>query len=219
MTSYSPSDLLISHRLRTRLSLLKPLPPVLDKQDTALEAQRSFKIGEAECARNFGLGPRWRKATVLEVLGSRSYLLSVSNNVWMRHVDQIRARYTSAKGYPALPEHRLKQHRHQMFLPSKRMQYGILLYRYGNRHPQYQSCSPQRHQQSFRSYSMDLCKQHHHQLQLRSSYHLLALLTQGVIHHVTTEFPNALVLTNVFFFICFVLHIYFRWRENFILHM
>jgi len=50
---------------------------------------RSFKEGESVRVHNYGRGDKWLHGTVVDVLGSRNYLVQTGEQFWKRHVDQL----------------------------------------------------------------------------------------------------------------------------------
>ena len=52
--------------------------------------EREFSIGEEVLVQNFRGEPKWLEATVVERMGPVSYKTQISEQVWKRHVDQMR---------------------------------------------------------------------------------------------------------------------------------
>ncbi|XP_046548469.1 uncharacterized protein K02A2.6-like [Haliotis rubra] len=94
-TGKTPAELLMRRSLRTRLSALRPTREglMIKNDDAETEVPRFFNVGQAVFVLNFGVqGSRWVQGTVLERLGDRNYHVSVGQQVWKRHVDQMRPR-------------------------------------------------------------------------------------------------------------------------------
>ena len=100
-TGVSPGSLLVGRHLRTRLDLLRP-PTVASRVRHQQERQKEgydgqtqakmLQVGQHVWARNYSQGPRWLRAVVETVNGSRSYLVRVAGDsrLWHRHLDQLR---------------------------------------------------------------------------------------------------------------------------------
>ena len=89
----------MKRELRTRLDLLRPdiATKVGEKQaaqklDHDSHAKlREYKIGDNVMARNYGSGPKWESAVVVERKGPLSYTVQLDSGViWRRHIDQLR---------------------------------------------------------------------------------------------------------------------------------
>ena len=52
--------------------------------------EREFSIGEEVLVQNFRGVPKWSEATVVERTGPVSYKTQIGEQVWKRHVDQMR---------------------------------------------------------------------------------------------------------------------------------
>ena len=52
---------------------------------------RQFSVGDAVMVRNYCGGEKWKHGTVTEILGSRHYMVELTDTgyVWKRHVDQL----------------------------------------------------------------------------------------------------------------------------------
>ncbi|GFW98729.1 uncharacterized protein K02A2.6 [Trichonephila clavipes] len=83
--------------IRTRLDLFKPnlRDKVVKKQSSRLDTEsilREFQEGEKVAVRNYS-GPiynKWKIGTIINRDGTLSYSIQVGNEIWKRHVDQIR---------------------------------------------------------------------------------------------------------------------------------
>ena len=99
-TGVSPAELLLGHRLRSRLDLLKPdlQASVLDKQQQQKEQhdrrskKREFRPKDL-VFKNFRSGPKWLAGVIKKRTGPVSYLVRVSGFLWRRHQDHVRVRH------------------------------------------------------------------------------------------------------------------------------
>lgn len=98
-TNRTPSSLFLKRELRTRLDLLRPdnatkvgEKQAAQKSDHDSHAKlREYKIGDNVMARNYGRGPKWESAVVVERKGPLSYTVQLNSGViWRRHIDQLR---------------------------------------------------------------------------------------------------------------------------------
>ena len=105
-TGVSPAELLLGHRLRSRLDLLKPdlQVRVLQKQQQQKSQHdchskpRGFQLDDRVFVKNFCQGSPWVPGTIVKKkTGPVSYIVKVagSGQLWRRHVDHIRIRYSS----------------------------------------------------------------------------------------------------------------------------
>ena len=115
-SEYSPSELLNSRQIRTRIDTLLPSPAHLAQGKQAKEATKSqqkeltspvdkvtrnYQVGDTVYAEYCGprrnRQPRWIPAIVTKRLGSRSFNVKVvpRGPVWRRHWEQLQPRYTS----------------------------------------------------------------------------------------------------------------------------
>ena len=98
VTGQTPAELFLNRRPRTRLDLLRPDlgRKVFEKQmdQKAIfdrtSKERHFSIGEEVLVQNFRGEPKWIEGTVAERTGPVSYRVIVGDQIWKRHVDQIR---------------------------------------------------------------------------------------------------------------------------------
>ena len=101
-TGVAPCELLMGRKLRSRLDLLTPnlTGRVQHRQEKQKENHdngkplREFQLQDTVYAENFtGSEPKWLEGIVVEVLGSRSYKVKLTNGVIVRrHIDSIRVR-------------------------------------------------------------------------------------------------------------------------------
>jgi ribosomal protein L21E len=111
-TGVAPSEMLMGRKLRSRLDLLFPdmSEKVRKQQEKQKENRdnsrplREFKDGDAVYVENFSASqplPKWLAGTVVEIIGSRSYLVELRDGrgTVRRHIDSIRAR--APQGNPA----------------------------------------------------------------------------------------------------------------------
>ena len=114
-SGYSPSELLNSRQLRTRLDALLPSPAHVAQGKQAREATKSQQeelVGVAKVSRQYKVGdpvyalycgprrdkqPRWVPAVVKKRLGTRSLNVKVLPHgpVWRRHLEQLQPRYAT----------------------------------------------------------------------------------------------------------------------------
>ena len=98
-TGVPPCQLFAQRELRTQFSLLLPNPEktVMNHQSLQKLAHdrrsrpREWRLGDRILARNFRAGSEWIPGTIVEVLGSVTYLVEVdAGHQWKRHADQIK---------------------------------------------------------------------------------------------------------------------------------
>ena len=107
-TGKTPGELLMNHKLKTRLDLVNPLSQntirtrVEDKQFTQKkhhDSQRSlrgFQVNGLIFVKNFSYGPKWLCGNIIEKSGPVSCVVQLtSGGVCRRHVDHIRKRSSS----------------------------------------------------------------------------------------------------------------------------
>lgn len=101
-TGQSPSQLLMGRQLRSRLDLVNPDLEARVKRAQIRQAeshdvrtkQRDIEVGDQVYVKNFGTGPRWLAATVVEKRGSVSHTVQLEDGrVSQRHVDHLRRKY------------------------------------------------------------------------------------------------------------------------------
>ena len=98
------AELLMGRKLRSPLDLIKPdLNHRVEKEQERQKAAhdqhstvRTFKVGDAVYARNFGPGPKWLPVGIVEGTGPLSWKVKLlDGKVWRRHQDHLRKRYES----------------------------------------------------------------------------------------------------------------------------
>eukprot|EP00117_Sycon_ciliatum_P041979 scpid19977/ scgid1158/ Retrotransposable element Tf2 155 kDa protein type 1 len=100
-TNATPAKLFLGRQLRSRLDLLRPSTAQQNAKTPTEEPAgkaRSFEVGGAVLARDYRNAnhPGWIPATILEKLGSRTYMIVTSQGAqWKRHLDQLRAGHPS----------------------------------------------------------------------------------------------------------------------------
>jgi hypothetical protein len=92
-TGISPAMALFNRPLRCRLDLLKPelTDRMAEKQTKDQSNVRVFSASDVVLARDYTSGNKWAIGQIMQQTGPLSYLVKVKNNVWRRHVDQLRA--------------------------------------------------------------------------------------------------------------------------------
>lgn len=94
LTGETPSLLFLKRNIRTRLDLLKPnlREKIMLKQSAKLQENhaRNFVEGEKVAVRNYTGPKKWKIGTVVNREGSLNYSIQVGNDIWKRHVDQLR---------------------------------------------------------------------------------------------------------------------------------
>ncbi|XP_055932001.1 uncharacterized protein K02A2.6-like [Argiope bruennichi] len=95
LTEETPSALFLKRCIRTRLDLFKPnlRDKVVQKQSSRLDTEsilREFQEGEKVAVRNYSGPNKWKIGTIINRDGTLSYSIQVGNEIWKRHVDQIR---------------------------------------------------------------------------------------------------------------------------------
>ncbi|CAH8512294.1 unnamed protein product [Dicrocoelium dendriticum] len=105
----SPAEALMGRKLRTTNEALIPTekPPT---QSGAYSKPKEFVVGAPVYARDYRAGhPRWIKATVTARRGDMLHNVSVGNDIWVRHRNQLRPRHGETSmpaSYPVrLPLH------------------------------------------------------------------------------------------------------------------
>ena len=96
-TGLSPAELFLKRPLKTRLDLLCPSVErkVLQNQANqkkhhdAHSKDRSFDIGETVWVANLRGEPKWLRGVIIEQTGPISYRVSVGDDIWRRHLDQL----------------------------------------------------------------------------------------------------------------------------------
>ena len=98
-TNRTPCSLFLKRELRTRLDLLRPDNAAYVGEKQAAQKLghdsraklREYKTGDKVMARNYGSGPKWEFAVVVERKGPLSYAVQLDSGViWRRHIDQLR---------------------------------------------------------------------------------------------------------------------------------
>ena len=98
-TGVTPSSLFLHRHIRTRLDLLKPScdSHMFTKQgqhktahDLHAKSPEWF-VGQSVMAKNFHPGPNWISGIIIEKLGPLSLVETSAQQVWRRHVDQLRS--------------------------------------------------------------------------------------------------------------------------------
>ena len=96
-TGVSPAELFLNRRPRTQLDMLRPSArdQVFRRQidqkkshDRCCKA-REFQVGQRVLVRNVRDGPKWVLGEVCGMTGPLSYEVSVGDQVWRRHVEQL----------------------------------------------------------------------------------------------------------------------------------
>ena len=112
-SGFSPSELLMSRQMRTRIDSLLPSPAHIaqgkqTKETTSIsggvsKVTRQYKAGDPVYALYYGprrdKQPRWVPAVVKKSLGTRCFNVKVvpRGPVWRRHWEQLQPRYASAE--------------------------------------------------------------------------------------------------------------------------
>ncbi|XP_055711433.1 uncharacterized protein K02A2.6-like [Phlebotomus papatasi] len=98
-TGKSPAELLMGRRLKTLLS--KVLPDELEEGRKVDGQARQFAVGDHVFARNYGSGPKWIAATIVEKTGPVSYQVQLESGVlWRRHINQLISRTLGTSAQP-----------------------------------------------------------------------------------------------------------------------
>ena len=94
-TGYTPAELLMGRRIRTRLDILHPdlSSRISEKPKTADHATpRVFDIGEPVMVKDYrDRNQPWIKGVIQDRLGPVTYCVQVGCLFWKRHVDQLRS--------------------------------------------------------------------------------------------------------------------------------
>ena len=97
VTGVSPSELLMGHRIRSRLDLLLPNLPakVLKKQTDQVAGRnketnrRTFSIGDLVSSRDLPKRKSWLPGTVISVSGSQLEIRLTDGRLFRRHIDDV----------------------------------------------------------------------------------------------------------------------------------
>ena len=103
ISGFSPSELLNSRQLRTRLDTLLPSPAHVfqSKQSAKVKKVHRFQPGDTVYAEYFGprhdKDPRWVPAVIKKTLGPRTFTVKVvpRGPTWRRHLEQLQPRVDS----------------------------------------------------------------------------------------------------------------------------
>ena len=106
-TGRTPAELMLGRQFRTRLSLLQPdLPHVEKKQQLAKPVRPAkFSNGDHVFIRNYGVNRRvkWVPGRVTSSVGTRMFNVQCADGVHRRHVDQMRQRVKVLPTYSQPP--------------------------------------------------------------------------------------------------------------------
>ena len=106
-TGRTPAELMLGRQFRTRLSLLQPdLPHVEKKQQLAKPVRPTkFSNGDHVFIRNYGVNRRvkWVPGRVTSSVGTRMFNVQCADGVHRRHVDQMRQRVKVLPTYSQPP--------------------------------------------------------------------------------------------------------------------
>ncbi len=111
-TGVSPAELLLGHRPRTRLDLVKPhtAERVEKKQQEqkqkhdATARDRSFQTGDLIWMKNYGTGDKWLPGVVESVIGPVNFNVKLEDGRMRRcHTDQLRQRQDSGLPLAVVP--------------------------------------------------------------------------------------------------------------------
>ena len=101
-SGFSPSELLNSRQIRTRLDTLLPNPAhIMQSKQKTVKKVHSFQPGDSVYAEYYGhrqeRDPRWVPAVIKKVLGPRSFTVKVIPHgpIWRRHLEQLQPRASS----------------------------------------------------------------------------------------------------------------------------
>ena len=94
-TGRTPAELMLRRNIRTKLSLLKPdlYGDVLERQEKMVQQRgtthRELEEGSKVLARNYRGEEKWSEGRITGKLGTKHYSVSVGNEIWKRHLDQL----------------------------------------------------------------------------------------------------------------------------------
>ena len=93
-TGESPAELIFGRQIKTRLDLLQPdeIKQTKPKQKDQITS-KNFQIDEKVWVRNYHGTPRWLPGIITQKVGTCNCLVKVREQMWKRHVDQLRLRY------------------------------------------------------------------------------------------------------------------------------
>ena len=117
-SGYSPSELLNSRQMRTKIDTLIPSPPHIlqgkqsqetsrqqetKRPETVSKVSKKYKVGDHVYALYYGprrdKHPRWVPAIVRKAMGTRCFNVQVTPHgpVWRRHWEQLQPRHSSTE--------------------------------------------------------------------------------------------------------------------------
>ena len=106
-TGRTPAELMLGRQFRTRLSLLQPALPHVEKKQQLAKPVRptKFSIGDHVFIRNYGVNRRlkWIPGRITSSVGTRMFNVQCADGVHRRHVDQMRHR---VKSCPRIRSHK-----------------------------------------------------------------------------------------------------------------
>ena len=106
-TGRTPAELMLGRQFRTRLSLLQPDLPHVEKKQQLAKPVRPTKFSNADHVfiRNYGINRRvkWVPGRVTSSVGTRMFNIQCADGVHRRHVDQMRQRVKVLPTYSQPP--------------------------------------------------------------------------------------------------------------------
>ncbi|XP_019561388.3 uncharacterized protein K02A2.6-like [Aedes albopictus] len=100
-TGQTPSDMMLKHKARTLLNILKPSPFNQPPNRPTLKTRKALCVGDKVTL-------KWKPNTpaiparILHIVGHNTYLVNVNNTVKMAHADQLRASDLDENMFPGL---------------------------------------------------------------------------------------------------------------------
>ena len=92
-TGKTPSEVMFGRNIKTRLDFLHPKEAVRRQATQTTKARnRSLMVEDSVWVRNYQGSPRWLPGEVVTKLGPRNYKVKVRDQIWKRHLDQLRLR-------------------------------------------------------------------------------------------------------------------------------
>jgi len=92
-TGQTPSTVMFGRELQTRLTLLQPNElERLEKSIKGKDGTRSFEPDDSVWLRNYSGNPKWIPGTIVTKTGPVSFKVESKDQIYKRHVDQIRRR-------------------------------------------------------------------------------------------------------------------------------
>lgn len=104
-TNKSPAEIMFGRSFKSSLDICRNSNKKLEEYKMMQSPnfidfeENKYSVGQAVFARNFAKGESWLPAVIVEIVGSRNYVVKVINKaghlIWRRHSDQIKPRFNN----------------------------------------------------------------------------------------------------------------------------